>query len=362
MDSVLRDSGWSDLGAGLGSLQQILAGHNGTWQDDEGTSHTLSLNVVNRAFGQDGWQIEQAYLRRIGQAFGAALGLVDYVQDPDTARATINSWVARQTMDRIKNLLGPTDVTATTRLVLVNALYMKANWLLEFDPALTKNRTFTTAGGSSTKVPTMHVTGSQDIVLAQGNGWKATELRYAGANSTSPLAMTLILPDNMRSFERQLTTGRLNQVQAAITAQSKRIAKLTPTNDGDMNCPTYPYNVDLYLPKFGIDTKAGIVPVLQAMGLKDATDGNRADFSGITGGRDMFIAKVIHEANIDVDEKGTTAAAATAVVGDTTGGCGPAMPLKTKALRLDHPFMFVIRDTKTGAILFMGRVLDPSKR
>ncbi len=146
MDRVLRDSNWNDLGAGLGSLQQILAGYNGTWQDDEGTSHSLSLDVTNRAFGQIGGSILDGYLQRIGAAFGAGLGLVDYIGNADGARAAINSWVARQTNDRIKQLLGPTDVTASTRLVLVNAIYMKANWLTEFDPALTKNRTFTTCG------------------------------------------------------------------------------------------------------------------------------------------------------------------------------------------------------------------------
>ena len=96
--------------------------------------------------------------------------------------------------------------------------------------------------------------------------------------------------------------------------------------------------------------------------MRDAVDADRADFSGITGGRDLFIAKVIHQANIDVDETGTEAAAATAVIGDTTGGCGDPTPLKHRTLRFDHPFMFVIRDTKTGAILFMGRVLDPLRR
>ncbi len=221
MDRVLRDSNWNDLGAGLGSLQQILAGHNGTWQDEEGTSHSLSLNVTNRAFGQVGWSILDGYLQRIGAAFGAGLGLVDYSKDPAAARDTINSWVARQTNNRIKQLLAQPDVTESTRLVLVNAIYMKANWLTEFDDALTANRTFTTAAGTSAKVPTMHRMGGQDIVLAQGNGWKATELRYAGADGTAPLAMTLILPDDMRAFERQLSTGKLSDIQAAIKAEAQ---------------------------------------------------------------------------------------------------------------------------------------------
>ena len=128
MDRVLRANGWNDLGGGLGSLQQILNDHNATWKDDEGTSHSLSLNVVNRAFGQDGWPIEQAYLQRIGRAFGAGIGLVDYMRDSSAARDLINGWVARQTANRIPKLLSPADVTEATRLVLVNAIYLKANW------------------------------------------------------------------------------------------------------------------------------------------------------------------------------------------------------------------------------------------
>ena len=111
MDRVLRDSGWNDLGAGLGSLQQILAGHNGTWKDDEGTSHSLSLNVANRAFGQDGWPIEQAYLQRIGRRSAPASASSTTCRTPTRPATTINGWVARQTTDRIKQLLGPTDVT-----------------------------------------------------------------------------------------------------------------------------------------------------------------------------------------------------------------------------------------------------------
>lgn len=361
MDALLRANGWGDLGSGIGSLEQILNGHNATWEDGEGTPHALSLNTVNRAFGQDGWTIQSSFLDRIESAFGAGLALVDYAADPDAARDTINAWVARQTHDRIKKLLGPSDVTSATRLALVNAIYMKANWANEFDPERTVNRPFATSADTSTKVPTMRMSGGQNIALAQGAGWKATELPYAGANG-SPLSMTLILPDDLGRFEAGLSVAKLDAIQQAVAHEQKRIEKLIPQDDGDMNCPAFAYDVALSLPKFGVDTRTGLVPILKAMGMRDAVNPQKADFSGITGGRDMFIAKVIHQANIDVDETGTEAAAATAVIGDTTGGCGSPFALKHKKLSFDHPFMFLIRDTKTGAILFMGRVLDPSKR
>ena len=361
MDRVLRANGWNDLGSGLGSLQQILNGHNATWKDDEGTSHSLSLNVVNRAFGQDGWPIEQAYLQRIGRAFGAGLGLVDYMRDSSAARDLINGWVARQTANRIPKLLSPTDVTEATRLVLVNAIYLKANWQHEFSEDGTHNRPFTTQGGT-VRVPTMYLLGEQDVPLATGEGWQATELRYSGADGSAPLAMTLIRPDNLAAFQRGLSPALLDLVQAELSRETKRQAKITPADDGDMHCPQYAYNVRLFLPKFGIDTRAQLGKTLAAMGMPNAFDPERADFSGITTSDRLFIAKVIHQANIDVDEKGTEAAAATAVIGDTTGGCGPAAPLKTRTLRMDKPFMYLIRDVRTGAILFMGRVLDPTKR
>ena len=227
MDKVLRANGWRDLGSGMGSLEQILNGYNATWEDGEGTSHALSLNMVNRAFGQDGWTITPSFLDRIGGAFGAGLALVDYIADPDAARDTINAWVARQTHDRIKKLLGPTDVTAATRLALVNAIYMKANWQNEFDPDRTVNRPFTTAGGTSVSVPTMRMAGGQDIALAQGAGWQATELPYAGADG-SPLSMTLILPDDLDSFEAGLSVDKLDAIQADIATEQKRIGKLIP--------------------------------------------------------------------------------------------------------------------------------------
>jgi len=361
MDRVLHANGWNDLGSGLGSLQQLLNGENATWKDDEGNSHSLSLNVVNRAFAQDGWPIEQAYLQRIGRAFGAGIGLVDYIRDSSDARDLINGWVARQTANRIPKLLGPTDITEATRLALVNAIYLKANWQHEFSEDGTHNRPFTASDGT-VRVPTMFLLGDQDVSLATGEGWQATELRYKGADGSTPLAMTLIRPDNIRAFERGLSPALLDLVQAKLRREARIQAKITHANDGDLHCPQYAYNVRLFLPKFGIDTHAQLGPVLSAMGMPDAFDPQRADFSGITTSDRLFIAKVIHQANLDVDEKGTEAAAATAVVGDTTGGCGPAAPLKTRTLRFDKPFVYLIRDVRTGAILFMGRVLDPTER
>jgi serine protease inhibitor len=364
MDDVLRVDGWRPLAARLNSLDKELAGHNATWTDDDRKTHTLSLRIANAAFGQRGYAIQQEFLDAIAEAFGAQLGLVDFEADPEAARQVINAWVSRQTAHRIPELLVPGNVRNDTRLALVNAIYLKANWQLEFDTERTVDRPFTRGDGTKVEVPTMSLEGEQEVPYASGPGWKATELRYAGANGTSPLAMTLVLPDNLGAFERGLTAAKVDSIVAKLDGERARIARTKdgPPDDWGMACPYYPYQVRLFLPRFGADTRASLVAVLKRMGMGTAFDPGRADFSGITGSKSLFISEVIHQANIDVDEKGTEAAAATAILFDVTGGCGPAQPLKTITLRLNRPFLFVVRDVESGAILFMGRVMDPSVR
>ncbi len=362
MDALLRVKGWTQLGAGLSSLQQLLGSRDASWLDEAQEQHRLSLQIANMIFAQRGFAIEPTYLDRIGRTFGAGLGLVDYADDLQGAIKAINGWVSRQTVGRIPSVLGPTDLSPATRAALVNTVYLKANWLREFAADSTTPRTFTRLDGKRVRPQTMTLTGEQDVVLARGRGWEATELRYLGADGTTPLAMTLILPDDLAAYEKALTPARLDTVLARIRAEQKLIATTKGVDNGDLACPTYPYNVRLFLPRFGIETRASLVPVLQSMGLRLATDPGRADFGGMTTPSQLSIATVIHQANIDVDEKGTEAAAVTVIGMDTTGGCGPAQPLRTRTLRFDHPFLFLIRDLQTGAILFMGRVVDPTKR
>jgi serpin B len=365
MDKVLRVAGWAVLGAGLNSLDQLLRSRDATWKDyADDPQHQLALRTANMAFAQRGFPLNAAFLDRLGRTFGSGAGLVDYEANPEAARQAINGWVKRQTLGRIPELLpkAPPVITTITRLVLVNAVYLKAEWARPFDPTSTVQASFTIPGGAKIKVPTMSLFGGQDVPLATGPGWRATELRYGGPNASAPLAMTLILPDNMASFERTLSTGTLDDVQRSLAAERTRQAKVTGgTNPNVMDCGSYPYEVHLSLPRFGIDTHASLVEPLQALGMRDAFDVVAANFSGMTVADKLHVGDVIHQANIDVDEKGTEAGAATAISMDT-GGCTGPIPEVTKTLRLDHPFLFVVRDVQTGAILFMGRVMDPSKR
>jgi serpin B len=366
MDAVLHVNGWGELGAGLNALDLALASRNATWTDSEGAGRQVALRIANASFAQRGWTIEDGFLDAIASAFGAGVQLVDYAGDPEAARRAINAWVSRQTEKRIRELLAPPDVTGLTRLYLVNAVYLKAEWERWFFEGETKSESFTRLDGTRVEVPMMYKVGgggccTDRVPYARDEGWQAVELRYRHAVDTEPLAMTLILPDDLAAFEARLSPDQLTRITTALDAERQRFEgpQSCPSNYEPGNC--YPYDLRLFMPRFAIETRVELKDVLAAVGMPVAFDPVHADFTGIhvpAAAEDrIHISKVIHQANIDVDEKGTEAAAATAVGFDTGGGPGP---LDEIALRLDHPFLFVLSDVETGAILFMGRVVDPS--
>jgi len=266
MAKVLHASGWDALGPGLNSLARALASRDATWKDYDGKTHTLALEIANAAFAQSGWPIETAYLDRIAAAFGAGLRLVDFIGHSTAARNAINAWVSAVTKKRIPDLLGPPDVTPLTRLALVNAMYLKAEWERVgdwplFRGELTKPAPFTRLDGSTVDVPTMETFGGQGVPYARGTGWQATELRYAGGAGygDAPLAMTLVLPDDLAAFERSLTESQLGRITATLTVQRERLSHVTyPVSEG-CEPGTYPYEVHLYLSRFGIDSRADLV-------------------------------------------------------------------------------------------------------
>jgi serpin B len=366
IDAVLHVNGWDELGAGLNALDQALASRNATWTDSERTRRQVALRIANAAFAQRGWTIEDGFLDAIASAFGAGVQLVDYAGDPDAARRAINAWVSRQTEKRIPDLLAPPDVTTRTRLYLVNAVYLKAEWERWFFESETKAASFIRLDGTQVEVPMMYKVGgggccTDRVPYARGEGWQAVELLYRHADDGAPLAMTLILPDDLVAFEAQLSPDQLVQITTGLDAERKRFEgpQSCPSNYEPGNC--YPYDLRLFMPRFTIETRTELKDVLAAVGMPLAFDPVHADFTRIhvpAAAEDrIHISKVIHQANIDVDERGTEAAAATAVGMDTGGGPGP---LDEVTLRFDHPFLFVLRDVETGAVLFMGRVVDPS--
>jgi serpin B len=327
MDVVLRDIAADEHAAWLNALDRALTGRSGTFTDGLGERHEVALRIANAPFAQRDWAIEAAYLEALATRFGAGLRLVDYIGQTEAARRAINGWVEEQTEGRIPELIGAGVLDSSVRLTLVNAIYLKAPWLTPFVPEATRAAAFTRLDGSTIEVPMMSA--GLQVGYAAGDGWRAIELPYTG----EALAMTVIVPDDLAAFEAQLSPARLDSIIGGLATRQ----------------------VALTFPRFSIETKAELVELLAALGMPSAFDPARADFSGITAEERLFISDVIHQANIDVDEAGTEAAAATAVVMRDSGAPGDPV-----SLDVDRPFLFALRDLPTGAVLFLGRVVDPS--
>ncbi len=326
MDSVMHDLGSNEHAAWVATLGAALDARTGTFSDRTGSPQQVTLRVVNAAFAQRGLALEQPYLDALATRFGAGLRLVDYLAAAGAARTLINGWVAGQTEQRIRELLAQGTLDAQTRLVLVNAIYLKAAWQMPFPSEATAPAPFIRLDRSTVDVPMMHT--QDQYPYASGDGWRAVELPYVGGK----LAMLVIVPDDLAAFSRTLDAQRLTGIADDLA----------------------PAEVNLGLPRFSAETQAELGEILAALGMPTAfTDA--ADFSGITTQEPLEIAAVIHQANIDVDEAGTEAAAATAVVMRATG-----MAAEPVSLTVDRPFLFALRDVETGAILFLGRIGDPS--
>ena len=216
-----------------------------------------------------------------------------------------------------------------TRLVLVNAIYLKAAWVTPFDPKATRPAAFTRSDGSTVQAPTMEL--SAELPYAEGDGWRAVELPYVGGQ----LAMTIVVPDDLASFVQSADGATIEAIVQGLAGRKPE--------------------VDLSLPTFSIETKTELKDVLSTLGMPVAFDPDQADFSGMTTQEKLFIGAVIHQANITVDEKGTEASAATAVVMEAS-----AAPADRVTFHVDRPFLFLLRDTTTGAIVFLGQVTDPT--
>jgi serpin B len=285
------------------------------------------LNIANAIWGQKDYAFLDAFLDRLALNYGAGLRVLDFGGAPEESRIIINDWVSDQTEGRIQNLIPQGAIDPLTRLVLTNAIYFNAAWANPFQEEATRDGPFTLLDGSRITVPMMHQT--ESFGYARGEGYQAVELPYDGHE----LSMVLLLPerDGFGAFEDSLDA---DQAQA-ITQNLKR------------------GQVALTMPKFEFDSRFSLKQALEAMGMPAAFSGG-ADFSGMTGSTDLFISNVLHKAFVSVDEEGTEAAAATAVVMKLSVAAEEPV-----AVTIDRPFVFLIRDTRTGAILFVGRVVDP---
>jgi serpin B len=331
MDKVLHAALAGDVDAGLNALDQTLVARARDYPFGN-TTVPLELGTANELFVQRDFEIASAYLDRLATYYGAGVGIVDYVGAREAARKTINDWVSDRTKARIPQLIPQGVLDETTRLVLTNAAYLKAKWQLPFAKAATTTAPFHRLDGGDVQVQLMHQATLPNWLYARGAGYQAVSIPYVGG-----LSMVLVVPD----------AGAFSSVEA-ILRDPTRLARTTALSERRA--------VRLAMPRFEFRTSAALKAALSRLGMPIAFT-ESADFSGITSREPLRIQDVAHEAFISVDEEGTEAAAATAAIVGLTG-----MPSDIIDLTIDRPFFFFVRDDDTGAIVFMGRVLDPIAR
>src|SRR5262249_38507708 len=303
-----------------------------------GPSEPITLSIANRLFAQAGYDFREPFQKLVKEFYGAPFEPIDFKKDPEAARVHINKWVAGQTRDKIRDLIPADGIKKDTRLVLANALYLNAPWASEFNGALTKPKPFHVHGGAAVDVPTMSTV--KQFGYAKRDGFTAVALPYAG----DELQFVILLPDQVNGLGK--AESKLN---AEMLAQC---AKLQPQD------------VDLELPKFKIEPPT--IPLgetLQALGMKTAFDvpQGSANFDKISPRKPdsyLAISNVFHKTFIAVDEKGTEAAAATAVV-MLEATARLEKPKEPIHVRVDRPFLYAIQPAASGACIFIGRVTDP---
>jgi len=306
-------------------IEESQQGAKNKDKDDE-----FKLNIANSIWGQSGFDFKEAFLNTLAQNYGAGMYNVDFAQQPEDARVAINDWVEDETEDKIKDLIPPGAINPLTRLVLANAIYFNGSWLIPFDEENTHDAEFTLLDGSTTTVDMMALAGESFNYL-DGENYQVVQLPYFSTD----FIMTIIVPDSdaFADVENALSVEMLDEIRNTVSNQP----------------------VDIQLPKYDFETTVNANEPLAALGMAEAFDMNAADFTGITQEQGLYITDVLHKATITVDEGGTEAAAATAII----IGIKSAMPEEAVSLVIDRPFLFFIQHQPTGSILFMGRVTQP---
>jgi serpin B len=321
---VLAARDAESLDDGLNALTAYVESLAGPVPDTK--SDVIALDSANQVFGQADHPWKQAFLDSLASSFGAGLREVDFERATEAARVAINGWTADRTHGRIPEIVPQGAIDDTTRMVLVNALYFKASWSKPFEKHDTEDGDFHLASGEAAAVPMMHGTSG----YSEGDGWRAAHLYYSGDS----LAMTVVLPDE----------GREDDLDVLVAGGGL----------GDLLTPS-PGKVELTLPRWKLLVGTTLNGALEALGMTSAFDRAKADFSAMTDEEALFISGVLQQVFIAVDEEGTEAAAATAVVMEAVSGMADVPP----PLVVDRPFVFVIHDIEHGTPLFLGKVVDP---
>ncbi|MCY2925690.1 MAG: serpin family protein [Planctomycetota bacterium] len=298
-----------------------------------GPNAGYELTVANALWGQLGYPWNADFLKTTKDAYGAGLIETDFAGSAELARQAINDWVTKQTREKIKDLRKPGMIDPMPRLVLPNAIYFKGTWAEPFQKTATQDAPFHLAAGPDVQAPLMQRTSRFGYV--ERDGVQARSTPYKG-NELSRVVLLPKAPDGLGALEKGLTAVKLDGFLGRLADRE----------------------VDVYLPRFKATCEFSLADPLKAMGMVDAFDPQKADFSGMNGKRDLFISLVVHKAFVEVNEEGAEAAAATAV--NVMPTCMPETPSEPNPVfRADHPFLFLIRHNATGAILFLGRLSDP---
>lgn len=319
-----------ELHQAANSIDQELASRKDFDSETQDTGGKgFQLNIVNDIWSQKGYPFLQEYLDVLALNYGAGIQLMDFRTKPDQSRQQINRYIAEKTEQKIKDLIAPGQINQDTRLVLTNAIYFNAAWKYPFEKESTRDQDFTLLDGSVVKVPMMALFSGEHLRYLDGDGVKCVALPYQNQD----LAMIILMPDQGKfpEFQSSLHAGELERMLAEMQFATLKVK----------------------MPRFEVESSSLLSEQLKAMGMPGAF--NDADFSGMTGKRDLVISEVVHKAFVKVDEEGTEAAAATAVIVMET----MALIDEPIELDIDRPFIFMIYDYPTSSILFMGTIINP---
>ena len=293
-------------------------------------SKKYELHTANALWAEQNYTFLENYTSTIRNYYGGNTTNMDFINNAEQSRQEINRWVEEKTKEKIKDLLPAGSINYLTRLVLTNAIYFKGEWVKKFDKDDTKDMPFKVDSETEVTVPMMKLSGENArFNYAETENMQILEMMYDGGN----LSMLVLLPrENLDEIEPELSAENLAKWKSMMRERK----------------------IDVYFPKFRLETEYSLPGTLQDMGMTDAFSWPEADFSGMDGGRNLFISGAFHKAFIEVNEEGTEAAAATAIVMTM----GMAFP---NEFRADHPFIFIIQEKTTGSILFMGRMSNPAE-
>lgn len=317
------------------SLDTLRKGYLELSHSLNGGDSGFTLNTANALWAEKTYSFLPDYVSNANRYYGAKTTNLDFVNNPDRSRNTINSWVEEKTKHKITDLIPEGGIDPSTVLVITNAIYFKGTWLKQFDPDKTTEEDFVLGDGTTLRVPMMTRTDKDaEYWYAETENLQVLGMPYAH-NKGKGLSMLVLLPkgNDLESIETSLSAWKIEELNQALTYQRVMVS----------------------FPRFKMETTYCLSDTLSEMGMPSAF--RDADFSGMDGSRNLFIDEAYHKAYIDVNEEGTEAAAATAVVMNRSLAPGEPVPV----FRADHPFMFLIKDNDTGNILFMGRMANPGE-